>query len=73
MQFWIGKSAVFLALATAIVAVPLETVHKLHERRDNHPQSWVKRSKVPGSAKLPIRIGLKQHNLQAGQDLLLEM
>jgi tripeptidyl-peptidase-1 len=48
--------------------------HKLHERHlPNLSKSWIKKSKVHGSQVLPMRIGLKQRNLQAGHDKLMEL
>jgi len=48
--------------------------HSLHERHLPHwSKQWFKRSKVPGSQVLPMRIGLKQSNLEAGHDKLMDM
>ena len=48
--------------------------HSLHER--HLPQwsgQWTKRSKVPDTQVLPMRIGLKQCNTEAGHDKLMDM
>jgi tripeptidyl-peptidase-1 len=48
--------------------------HSLHERHLPHwSQQWTKRSKVPDTQILPMRIGLKQFNLEAGHDKLMDM
>ena len=48
--------------------------HRLHERHlPRWEQHWTKRSKVPDTEILPMRIGLKQGNLEAGHDKLMEM
>lgn len=48
--------------------------HSLHERHlPQWGQQWVKKSKVPSSQIFPMRIGLKQHNLEAGHNKLMEM
>ena len=48
--------------------------HSLHERHLPHwSQEWTKRSKVPDTQILPMRIGLKQCNLEAGHDKLMDM
>lgn len=48
--------------------------HVLHERHLPHwSKQWAKRSKVPESQILPVRIGLKQSNLEAGHDKLMDM
>ena len=48
--------------------------HSLHERHLPHlATQWTKRSKVPDHQILPMRIGLKQSNLDAGHDKLMDM
>jgi tripeptidyl-peptidase-1 len=48
--------------------------HSLHERHLPHwSQQWTKRSKVAETQILPMRIGLKQCNLEAGHDKLMDM
>lgn len=48
--------------------------HRLHERHLPHwEREWSKRSKVPNSQVLPMRIGLKQSNLEAGHDKLMDL
>lgn len=52
----------------------IPTTHRLHERHlSQWGQHWTKKSKVPRSQVFPMRIGLKQHNLEAGHDRLMEM
>ncbi|KAJ4416113.1 hypothetical protein N0V82_006957 [Gnomoniopsis sp. IMI 355080] len=47
--------------------------HVLHERQLPHwSRTWEKKSKVKKSALLPMRIGLRQNNLQEGHDLLMD-
>ena len=53
-------------------AVPAS--HSLHERHlPKWKDQWTKRSRVPDSQIFPMRIGLKQGNLEAGHDKLMEM
>lgn len=48
--------------------------HSLHERHLPHwGNHWSKRSKVPESQVLPMRIGLKQRNLDIAHDILMDM
>ena len=48
--------------------------HSLHERHlPQLAQRWTKRSKVPDTQVLPVRIGLKQCNIEAGHDKLMDM
>lgn len=53
----------------AAPAVP----HVLHEKRDKTSRAWIKRSRLEGKAKLPMRIGLTQSNLETGHDILMDM
>ncbi|KAH8880604.1 alkaline serine protease [Thozetella sp. PMI_491] len=48
--------------------------HVLHERHLPHTsRHWTKRDKVPAGTLLPMRIGLKQSNLDRGHDRLMEI
>ncbi|TVY82742.1 Tripeptidyl-peptidase sed1 [Lachnellula suecica] len=58
------------------VAVKREvpSTHRLHERHlPKWSKQWTKRSKVAHSQVLPMRIGLKQCNLEAGHDKLMDI
>jgi tripeptidyl-peptidase-1 len=61
------------ALAATAAAVPFQTSHVLHERRSEAPKNWVKRSKISRNARLPMRIGMTQSNLDRGDELLMEV
>jgi tripeptidyl-peptidase I len=53
-------------------AVP--ATHALHERQPaSWASKWTRRDRVPGEAKLPMRIGLKQDRLDHGHDRLMDM
>ncbi|KAJ3559780.1 hypothetical protein NPX13_g9488 [Xylaria arbuscula] len=75
-------TALTAGLALKAVASPLSTpkrrevptTHTLHERHASHwGHMWTKRMKVPAYATLPMRIGLKQSNLEAGHERLMEI
>ncbi|KAK8017805.1 hypothetical protein PG993_014131 [Apiospora rasikravindrae] len=62
-----------LALAVLTSASPASrraTHHVAHEKRQQLPEGWAKREKVDGCAVLPLRIGLKQRNLDRADELL---
>ena len=61
------------AFVVGAVAAPAPVGHVLHERRKNVPKAWTKRSKLTPEAKLPMRVGLTQSNLDKGHDLLMEV
>jgi tripeptidyl-peptidase-1 len=82
-----GSLVAALASSTLIleaVASPVNTgarvkreipaTHNLHERHQPHwSRKWSKRSKLADDRILPMRIGLKQSNLEAGHNKLMEM
>ena len=45
--------------------------HEKHE--PGHVDGWVKRERPDPKARLPMRIGLRQSNLEAGHELLMDM
>ncbi|KAK8095052.1 hypothetical protein PG997_001737 [Apiospora hydei] len=48
--------------------------HVKHEKRTvEQGRRWVKLKRADARATLPMRIGLKQHNLEKGHDLLMDM
>ncbi|KAI1124400.1 peptidase S8/S53 domain-containing protein [Nemania abortiva] len=50
------------------------TTHDLHERHEPHwSRHWDKKAKLPGSKVMPMRIGIKQSNIEAGQAKLLDI
>ncbi|KAF3763187.1 subtilisin-like protein, partial [Cryphonectria parasitica EP155] len=67
----------FLALASLVVlaaASPLaSSSHVVHEKRDNLPSGWQARDRVEGHIKMPLRVGLKQRNLDMGPAYLDEV
>lgn len=57
------------AFVAATLGMPLD--HVQHEKRGD--MSIVKRSAAEGSTEVPVRIALKQRNLDKGMDLLMEV
>ena len=49
-----------------------EVNHVVHERRD-HSAPWKRRDALDRDVVLPMRIGLRQSNLDKADDLLMEM
>lgn len=52
-----------LSLAATVTAVATPLNHVLHEKRHAAPTKWIKRDAVQSESILPMRIGLKQRNL----------
>lgn len=58
----------------AVVKREIPSSHVVHERQMPHwAQRWKRTVRVPREALLPVRIGLKQRNLEEGAKLLHEM
>jgi tripeptidyl-peptidase-1 len=69
-----GKLAVLaLYLSAFAVALPAPASHVVHEERDEIPSRWIKRDRVPAHAKLPVRIGLTQSNLDNAHEHLFDV
>lgn len=63
------KTSILVAFATLLgpcIAVPAarSNTHSLHEKRDGVPIEWSKRSRAHAANVLPVRIGLRQRNLE---------
>lgn len=54
--------------------VPPPPSHVVHERHEpGHVEGWAKREVADAHWVLPVRIGLRQSNVDAGHDLLMDM
>ncbi|KAK0115982.1 hypothetical protein ONS95_013021 [Cadophora gregata] len=63
-----------LCIAPFVQAAAVPKSHVLHERRDTtSAKQWVKREQLSPTAILPMRIGLKQQNLEYGHDYLMDI
>lgn len=62
------------ALAASVVALPASDYHVVHEKR-SASASWSEDAsrKPDGSTRLPVRIGLKENNLDQGHDILMRI
>lgn len=60
----------FLAVSSAL---PAPSHHVVHEERDEVPNRWIRRERVPAHAKLPVRIGLTQQNLDNAHEHLIDV
>lgn len=70
LKFLLASCAV---LAAAAPAVAPRSSYSLHQKREVESTQWVKRSRVSGSARIPMRIALAQSNLELGPDWLAEV
>lgn len=68
------NSLVLLAGLVAMgTAMPLVS-HVLHEKRDmTNTMEWNKREAANGEQRVPVRIALKQENLDKGMDYIMEV
>ena len=49
------------------------TTHTLHEKREGPADAWTKQSRAQQDVILPIRVALKQQNLDNGDRFLLDI
>ena len=69
MHFSTLFTVALVGLAAAVPS-PNADPHELHERRDGAPHAWKRHSRAFKEQVLPIRIGLKQRNLEHGNRFL---
>jgi tripeptidyl-peptidase-1 len=65
-------SLLITTLTAAVAAAPLSN-HVVHEKRDGLPAGWVTVGSLSRDAVLPVRIALKQSNLEKGHDFLMDV
>jgi len=57
---------VVLGIAASAHEAAAPNSHVVHKKRVYLPSRWVRREKIEKRAVLPMRIGLKQRNLERG-------
>lgn len=62
-----------LALLGSASPTSRRSGHIVHEKRSGPPAGWQARDRVGGDVKVPLRIGLKQRNLDLGAQFLDEV
>jgi tripeptidyl-peptidase I len=67
------KLYVVAAIAALVNAAPAPIKHVLHEERTILSRDWIKGARIEKSAVIPMRIGLRQTNLEKGYDYLMEV
>jgi tripeptidyl-peptidase I len=61
-----------LGMCAAQAAV-IPATHVVHEKRLAPPRKWLKRDRISSEAILPMRIGLRQSNLEKGHSFLMDV
>jgi tripeptidyl-peptidase-1 len=61
-----------LLLSVQAAAVPNHGL-AVHERRNAPHREWIKRDRISARTILPVRIGLKQQNLEKGHEFLMDV
>ena len=69
MHFWLPTFAAFIVATSAFPTYN----HVVHEKRDRLPAKWAKRAKMDARTVLPVRVGLKQRNLERAHEYLDEV
>ncbi|KAF2733218.1 subtilisin-like protein [Polyplosphaeria fusca] len=69
MHFLLCTVAALVALTSALPTAPNHS-HVIHEKRNSLPAKWAKRSRMDSTAILPVRIGLKQRNVDRAHEYL---
>lgn len=58
---------------SSFVGITLSTRNTVHEKRDTVSSVWEKHSAATGNMILPVRIGLKQQNLENAERFLQDI
>jgi tripeptidyl-peptidase-1 len=69
----VSAFAFVIALAATAQSAAVPNSHVVHEKREVTSSRWVKREKLAPSDILPMRIGLKQRNLDRGHEFLMDV
>ena len=65
-----------LAIAGSVcLAAPSlgQSKHVVHEKRESRPHQWMKRDRAAGDYVLPIRIALRQKNLENAEKYIYDV
>lgn len=60
--FTAAATAAFILTCSAVPTT--SSKHVLHEKRDGHPHAWHKRHRAIADQVMPIRIALRERNLE---------
>lgn len=71
-SFTTALLGVFAIQALALPSYPYGS-HSIHEKRGPLQQRWTRTNPVDPDHILPVRVGLKQKNLEKGMDYLMEV
>lgn len=66
-------AAALVSVSSAVPAPGSNSNHVLHEKRDGVPHQWGKRDRAAAHEVLPIRIGLRQRNLEHAERFILDV
>ncbi|POS69843.1 Pro-kumamolisin [Diaporthe helianthi] len=73
MRFSTAAAAVASALVLACSAAHTSGQYNLYEKRDSEPHAWQKRHRAVADQILPIRIALKQRNLENAEAYIYDV
>ena len=59
------------AFVAGVIAAPSPERYVVHEKRDGEARAWKRGNRLHSRATMPMRIGLKQSNLDKGHDMLM--
>lgn len=65
------NAIVLAALASSTLATPISSKHVVHEKREVY--AITRGDRVDANAVIPIRIALKQTNLEHGYDVVMDV
>jgi tripeptidyl-peptidase I len=73
MRFLSVAAAAALLSACAAAPSARNLNHVLHEKRGAEPHQWTRRDRAAAHENMPIRIGLRQRNLEHAERFILDV
>lgn len=71
--FFTAAAAAAFALACSAVNPTPSSKHTVHEKRDGQPHAWQKRHRALADHVMPIRIALRERNIEKADSYILDV
>lgn len=69
MRFSVALVAAAVSALASAAPSSNAAEHVVHEKRDVQSSQWLKRARLPADFPIPVRVGLKQRNVEDGERL----
>ncbi|KAF3764746.1 subtilisin-like protein [Cryphonectria parasitica EP155] len=73
MRFLIAAASAAILLTCSAAPATSSSKHVLHEKREGRPHSWQKRSRADAEHVMPIRIALRERNIENAEKYIYDV